>query len=281
MAFQTAKKEFEIQPDIRLHAEISFPAAARPQGALSDTTLVLLHFWGGSSSTWAQFRSLLAPRFPVVALDFRGWGQSTGPDNESAYSIAHLADDVEFVIRALGLTSLVLVGHSMGAKVAQLVAGRKCINGLLGLVLVSPAPPSPLELPPEMREQQLHAYDTPKSAELVTRNVLTASPLQQGIVDSIVTDMLRGNNHARAAWPGYGMSNDVAAEARQIDVPVLVVGAIADIVEPIARIKQEVCTVIPHAGLVTLHNSGHLIPIEAPAELDMAVSEFLQRLKHR
>jgi len=278
MTFQTTFRVVEVQPDVKLRAEISFPAEATPEDALTDTTLVLLHFWGGSSSTWAQVRSLLAPKYPVVALDFRGWGQSTGPDDESAYSIAHLADDVELVIRALGLRSFVLMGHSMGAKVAQLVAGRKHADGLLGLVLVSPAPPSPLELPPEMREQQVHAYDTPESAEVVTRNVLTASPLQQGTVDRVVTDMLKGNNHAKAAWPAYGMGSDIVAEAKRVDVPTLVVGAEGDVVEPVARIEREVRGVISHSELVIAPDSGHLVPVEAPEELGKATSKFLKGL---
>ncbi|KAJ6445168.1 WD40 repeat-like-containing domain [Purpureocillium lavendulum] len=196
---------------------------------------------------------------------------SIGPDDALAYSVTQLADDVECVIRTLQLRPFILVGHSMGAKVSQVVAGRKAIEGLLGLVLVSPAPPSPLTLPPEMREEQRHAYDNPESAEFVTRNVLTASPLQQAVVDHIVADMIKGNEYAKSAWPAYGMNSNIVSDAMRIDVPTLVVGASKDIVEPIARIQTELCTVIRHAELDIVDGSGHLIPIEAPDKLALII----------
>ena len=53
-----------------------------------------------------------------------------------------MADDVEVVTQRLSLNRFILVGHSMGGKVAQIVAGRRR-TGLMGLVLVAPAPPTP------------------------------------------------------------------------------------------------------------------------------------------
>jgi pimeloyl-ACP methyl ester carboxylesterase len=57
-----------------------------------------------------------------VAIDFRGWGLSD--KSASDYKLETLADDVIGVIADLGLKSFVLVGHSMGGKVAQLLAAR-------------------------------------------------------------------------------------------------------------------------------------------------------------
>jgi len=44
---------------------------------------------------------------------------------------------------ALGLHRYVLADHSMGGKVAQIVAARRP-KELVGMVLVAPAPPTPM-----------------------------------------------------------------------------------------------------------------------------------------
>jgi 3-oxoadipate enol-lactonase len=55
------------------------------------------------------------------------------------------------VILELNLKRYVLVGHSMGGKIAQLMASRRP-TGLAGLVLVAPSPPSPMALPLQARK---------------------------------------------------------------------------------------------------------------------------------
>jgi pimeloyl-ACP methyl ester carboxylesterase len=66
-----------------------------------------------------------------IALDQRGWGTSIATDER--YDLSAMADDVEAVTRRFGLARYVLVGHSMGGKVAQIVAGRRP-KELVGLV---------------------------------------------------------------------------------------------------------------------------------------------------
>ena len=53
----------------------------------------------------------------------RNWRESDKP--EKGYSIQDLANDAEALIRMLELTRYVLIGHSMGGKVAQLLASKR------------------------------------------------------------------------------------------------------------------------------------------------------------
>jgi len=50
----------------------------------------------------------------------------------------------------------VLVGHSMGGKVAQLLASWHPA-GLEGLLWVAPSPPVPMGFPEEQRKQMIEA----------------------------------------------------------------------------------------------------------------------------
>jgi pimeloyl-ACP methyl ester carboxylesterase len=91
----------------------------------------------GSSRTWKHVTDKLAPNFHTIAIDHRGWGASDAPAD--GYDLKELAADAEGVIQELNLKRYVLVGHSMGGKVAQLMASRRP-TGLAGLVLVAPSP---------------------------------------------------------------------------------------------------------------------------------------------
>lgn len=70
---------------------------------------------------------------PLV-LDFRGRGLS---DDGPEYKIEDYADDVEALIRELCLDRPILLGHSMGARVAAATAARAA-SVLGGLILVDP-----------------------------------------------------------------------------------------------------------------------------------------------
>ncbi len=87
------------------------------ESGIGEPALVFLHYWGGSSRTWRGVIERLGGEPRCIALDQRGWGASTATDGR--YDLSAMADDVEAVTRQLGITRYVLVGHSMGGKVAQ------------------------------------------------------------------------------------------------------------------------------------------------------------------
>jgi pimeloyl-ACP methyl ester carboxylesterase len=62
----------------------------------------------------------LSDRFRVVAISFRGHGDSSKPAD--GYDLATLSADVVSVIEAIGIDKAIFVGHSMGSLVAQRIA---------------------------------------------------------------------------------------------------------------------------------------------------------------
>jgi len=166
----------------------------------------------------------------------------------------------------------------MGGKVAQLIAGRNLVKGLKGVVLLAPAPPTPFELPSDMKKQQLTAYSSAESAECVVKSVLSASRLSDESIALLVEDMLKGNEFAKAAWPGYAMGEGIVEEARKINVPVLVLGGEKDVVEPVERLREGVLESIDGAELVMVEGSGHLLPLEAPAQVARQIERFAAKM---
>ncbi len=81
--------------------------------------LVILHGLFGSSRNWATVAQQLAGTYRVFTLDLRNHGDSPWSD-EMDYEA--MADDVAAFIQSEGIEGASLVGHSMGGKVAMVVA---------------------------------------------------------------------------------------------------------------------------------------------------------------
>jgi 3-oxoadipate enol-lactonase len=181
------------------------------------------------------------------------------------------------VIDALGLERYVLVGHSMGGKLAQYLAADRPA-GLRGLVLVAPSSPLPLALDAPQRDAIARAYDDADSVGAALDHVLSAGPLPLALRSQVVEDSLRGAHAAKRAWPHGAMAQDITARARRIAVPVTVVSGELDRVDPPAALLTHLLPFIPHAVLETVPGRGHLLPLEAPQAVAHAIRRFVADL---
>ncbi|MEU8250147.1 alpha/beta hydrolase [Nonomuraea sp. NPDC048916] len=108
-----------------------------------DGPLVLLlhgfpQFWW----TWRhQLESLPAAGYRAVAVDLRGYGGSDKPPR--GYDLPTLAGDATGLIRALGETGAIVVGHDWGGLLAWTMAvlDPKCVHRLVAV-----SAPHPLRL---------------------------------------------------------------------------------------------------------------------------------------
>jgi pimeloyl-ACP methyl ester carboxylesterase len=236
--------------------------------------LVFLHYWGGTSRTWNKVVAELQGRFTTVAYDARGWGQSD--KSVAGYKLADLADEALSLVQTLGIKKFVLVGHSLGGKVAQLIASRHP-EGLQGLVLVAPAPPTPLRFPEEMREAQIHAYDNRENV-LQALQLLSSRLPDPAIVEQIVEDSTSGSREATLAYPTASILEDISAEVPRINVPTLVLAGELDQLDSVEQHKREVVARIPNAQFAIIEGSGHLVPIDEPVQLAKEIASFVNPL---
>ncbi|MHB8286005.1 MAG: alpha/beta fold hydrolase, partial [Caulobacteraceae bacterium] len=188
-----------------------------------------------------------------------------------------LADDAQGVIAALNLQRYVLVGHSMGGKVAQLLASRRPA-GLVGLVLVAPAPPSPMPLPLDVRQGMVNAYESRESVVATVEQVLAPGGLTRNDLDGVIVDSLRGAAAAKRAWPLETSQEDISAAVTSISAPVLVISGEGDRVDPPQALRRELLPRLPSAELHILPKVGHLLPLEAPVELSRLIDVFAASL---
>jgi len=239
-----------------------------------EPALVFLPYWGGTSRTWNDVVAELKDGFTTVAYDPRGWGQSD--KSAAGYTLADLADETLSLIQILGIKSYVLVGHSVGGKISQLIASRHP-EGLRGLVLVAPAPPTPLQFPDEARETQIHAYDNRENV-LQTIRFLTSRMPAPEVVEQIVEDSMSGSREATLAYPTSSILEDISSEVSRITVPTFVLAGELDKLDSIEQHKREVVARIPNARFTIVKGSGHLIPIDEPVQLAQEIASFVTQL---
>ncbi|KAJ7720831.1 Alpha/Beta hydrolase protein [Mycena metata] len=275
-------------PETMLQVLTSTPATVshRP-------TLLFIPFWGGSSRTFGALAARLSPDFPLILPTLRGWGASTGPADPAAYKTTDNANDLVAVVTQLradrtllaaGLLQhgLILVGHSMGGKIAQVLAARSDFGALLkGVVLIAPAPLGKLEPSAEMREQQIAAYSSKELAERALKHVLLGSDVGVDELRLLVEDCVSGSEFATLAWPKYAIREDyetVASGTEGLKI-IAVVGGL-DKIETAEIVEDRVVRVWKKAGasvpMVLLEGAGHLIPVEAPQRVEEVIRTFTQ-----
>lgn len=109
--------------EIRLqlpHLEMAALAWGDPAGK----PLLALHGWLDNAMTFIKLApALAAAGYRVIALDFVGHGFSDWRPAGQTYLMVDNCFDVQAAAMALGWTKFTLIGHSMGAGIASLIAG--------------------------------------------------------------------------------------------------------------------------------------------------------------
>jgi non-heme chloroperoxidase len=119
--------------------------------------VVLVHGWKGSHRLFDRAIARLSGRRRVVAFDLRGMGESDKP--RSNYDFDELSGDLGFVLRALELDDVTLVGWSMGCTVSlrYMERGGDRVGRLVlmnGPLRLTRAP----DFPHAMTEEELDGY---------------------------------------------------------------------------------------------------------------------------
>jgi pimeloyl-ACP methyl ester carboxylesterase len=99
---------FAENGDVRIHY------VTKGEGPL----VVLIHGFPDYWYSWRDQIPALAERFQVVAIDQRGYNQSSQPTGVENYTVDKLVSDVAAVIRHFGRDKAVVVGHDWGGLVA-------------------------------------------------------------------------------------------------------------------------------------------------------------------
>ena len=87
--------------------------------------VLLLHGYPQTHAMWHRVAPKLAEDFTVVAVDLRGYGNSSKPfgsEDHATYSKRAMAADGVEVMQSLGLPSFAVIGHDRGGRVGHRMA---------------------------------------------------------------------------------------------------------------------------------------------------------------
>ena len=239
----------------------------------SPEPLFCLHFLGGSARVWDRVAQRLAGAMTCIAIDLPGFGEAV---DEPGFSVDAMADHVAAAIRTVAPARYRIAGHSMGAKVAMLLArraedGEPGLSGLAGLILVSGSPPSLEPIPDARRATMIAWIDAdPKTREkearaFVRQNVGT--PLDAEAEALAVADVLRANPAAWRAWLESGSREDLSTRVGVLTTPALILAGSQDAdLGPAAQTALMAPHLACHRRIV-VEGVGHLLPLERPDAL--------------
>jgi pimeloyl-ACP methyl ester carboxylesterase len=261
--------------------------------------VVLLHGWPGFWYDWRHVVIPLAEEADVIALDFRGFGDSDKPegDPKAVYAPDYLAADVLSLLDHLGIESFVVAGHDTGAVIAQVLA-RQVPERVRALTLFNTPHAAIADKPKQpaaQRESWYHHFHAlPWSHELVGYNRDTTElylrhfydhwvgnkesvrPMEfEAIVDTFARpDAIR----ASFGWyrATYEVESDPSARALEgpISIPTVVRWGELDPVKP-ASWAEGIEQTFPNLNFRFVPGAGHFVPFEAPEETVAAISTAL------
>ena len=221
--------------------------------------LVFLHYFGGAALSWQWVTEKLVPAYHCFVPDLPGFG---GQPPLTPPSIEEMARWVENDIRKAGIGEYVLIGHSMGGKIAVQVAANDAAGAVQHLILVAPSPPSIEPIPAAEKERMLIHPDRAQ-AETTVRNS-THQPLSDAQHHLTIATQLIADPRTWAWWIKEGTTHSIQDQISKIRTPITVLASKDDPAISFDTIQHNVMALLPQATLVTTTGIGHLSPMEAP-----------------
>ena len=259
--------------------------------------LVALHGGPGlDGSGWFPGLDPLAEEgWLILAPDHRANGRSEAGD-PSRWTVPQMADDVEQLLRELGVSDTVVMGWSFGSFVAQSHMARHGSAAAYVLMGTVSGPHALHEVfdrlavfePEHLRPQVTASWEREATVQTAAdcKQLLDDQwPFQVADPEGPLVAWLRENDHVVyrpevlrhfAAGGEYGMT-DLRDTLRSFTRPVLVLSGAHDRTTPAAS-AQELADAIPTAEHVVVDGAAHMIPYEQPEAFLAALRAFLARV---
>lgn len=251
--------------------------------------LLLLHGTGASSHSWAGLLPLLAESFTVTAPDLPGHGFTSSPGSAGGLTPRGVVASLEALLQQLSVRPVLIVGHSVGAALAALLALDRRVEPA-GLVGITPSLVPPSGFVTDVASELLGpAFRSAFMARIL------ASRMREG---TLLRAMLRSTGSAvpnrsvqlyqrLLGFPGVLSSvltlvslwepRSLARRLPSLEIPFLLVAGVEDRWIPLSSVRS-VASTIPSARLVEVPDVGHLAHEEEPERVALLIRRFAEGL---
>lgn len=248
-------------------------------------TLVFLHGFTGTLYSWKSVWQKLQSTYRIIALDLVGHGETTAPENVELYTMEHQIALLEELFGYLKLQQIILVGYSMGGRIALSYA-LAYEERLQALVLESASPGLKT-----LEERQMRRGADAKLADEIERNGIVAFvnkweniPLfatQQYLHEEVRNEIRQERlsqqasslaNSLRKIGTGSQPSN--WDDLKSLTCPVLLITGELD--KKFMTLGQEMENILKKGAHQTIVGTGHAIHVEKPTVFATMIEEYLQ-----
>ena len=253
----------------------------------SGEAILFVHGSMGDYRSWAYVQRSLSEQFRCISYSRRYNYPNPSQENVSQYSLLDDADDLIFLVEALGLQEVNLVGGSSGG-VVSLIAATKRPKMFKSLILIEPALRSWLEFIP----------GGDKAFQLFLKNAWEPAKIKMdsGDVKGAIATLVDAFN-GRGAWeklPPAGRASMLQnaleiqlalrspanltpftiEQAREIHQDCLIITGDKS-PQSYKIIGEELLAQLPQARMLTIENARHAVWVDQPAKFVNVVRGFL------
>ena len=248
--------------------------------------LLILHGGGNAHSrSWDHVAAALADHYRVIVPDLRGHGES-GWAPASQYTWQLILEDTLSLMNALDLSQTVLCGHSLGGRVAYMLAGQHP-ERVTRLVIVEADPVDPqirednprIEIYATIEEAVVEAYKRQPYADKDKLRHETEHGLKQlddgrwtwRMDPAIYVAFWRGqlNPGTNLEWPALA----------QIQCPTALIAGAHSLMKGgsmwIPGIAEKMARAVPNCKLIEIPDASHDLPNENPTSFISALRDYL------
>jgi len=254
------------------------------EGDSENPTVVMLHGFGGLSTDWNGLIDDLSAEFYCVAPDLPGHGKSTIDMSPNEITLPSVAAEVNTLITSLGLGDVILLGYSLGGRIALQYA----INyqpSLQALILESANPGLESDYERKMRSaldadraKRLRDYGAEDFFEEWYHQPLFDSISEQSNVVSALIE-------ARAAQDANSLASMLERlspgtvtplwdRLDQFHIPVKIISGAKD--REYTRISRRMTELIQHVDWTVIADAGHNCHLERSLAFSTAVRRFIE-----
>ena len=256
------------------------PLATREAGR--GAPVLLLHGIGGNRTVWNSVIPGLEPEFHVLAPDLRGHGRSAAPPG-STFTFEEMLGDVVGLLDERGLDSAHWVGLSGGALLALRAAldqRARCRS----LIMVSGSAYVDAHTRAiAQRWAETYAKEGPDPFALrLLKDLYYPDWIEEHLdyADELRKDVEHHDYRPAVRWAEAMGRFDERNRIASITIPTLIIQAMDDAIVDAShgRILRQT---IPGAQIRILPQTGHMIPVERPAETIEAITGHVRAAETR
>jgi pimeloyl-ACP methyl ester carboxylesterase len=255
----------------------STDSGLRPQGAPGGPAVVFVHGFLDDGHSWDGVVDRLASDVETVQVDLDGCGDRV--DASGPFTYDRLAAAVGDVVDRLG-KPFIVVGHSMGAAVAELVAADRPERAL-GMVLLTPVPLGGTHLPAEAIEPFRSLGEQGAEAQREARRQLSVALAEEDLDRLVAAGTRLRPEVVRELADTWNAGHPAGRQQSSYARPVLVLRGGGDPFVTDELVSQAILPRFATVQAETIEDAGHWAHVEQPGRVAAHVDRFLQANKRQ